>query len=159
MDNMDKSTTQQEMPKPHRGKTTSSTDTSDLTTDIEVSVLASINKKLDLLGALHNKINKKNSYQVLNACITTSKNSRKQNHEGNDIEHPNKQHAWQNQLLWHYSAETTRLRVIPTHNLNMKTSRLALYPQLKWRCFHNLITCFNFFQLPYLNPSLNLNQT
>lgn len=56
MDNMDKSTTQQEMPKPHRGKTTSSTDTSDLTTDIEVSVLASINKKLDLLGALHNKI-------------------------------------------------------------------------------------------------------
>lgn len=92
MDNMDKSTTQQEMPKPHRGKTTSSTDTSDLTTDIEVSVLASINKKLDLLGALHNKI-KKNSYQVLNACITTSKNSRKQNHEGNNIEHPNKQHA------------------------------------------------------------------
>lgn len=59
MDNMDKSTTQQEMPKPHRGKTTSSTDTSDLTTDIEVSVLASINKKLDLLGALHNKIKKK----------------------------------------------------------------------------------------------------
>lgn len=56
MDNMDKSTTQQEMPKPHRGKTTSSTDTSDLTTDIEVSVLASINKKLDLLGAQHNKI-------------------------------------------------------------------------------------------------------
>lgn len=73
MDNMDKSTTQQEMPKPHRGKTTSSTDTSDLTTDIEVSVLASINKKLDLLEALHNKI--KNSYQVWNACITTSKNS------------------------------------------------------------------------------------
>lgn len=59
MDNMDKSTTQQEMPKPHRGKTTSSTDTSDLlTTDIEVSVLASINKKLDLLVALHNKIKK-----------------------------------------------------------------------------------------------------
>lgn len=59
MHNMDKSTTQQEMPKPHKSKTTSSTDTSDLlTTDIEVSVLASINKKLDLLVALHNKIKK-----------------------------------------------------------------------------------------------------
>lgn len=64
-------TPQQDSSNPIERKKTSSTDTSDLqTTEIEVSVLQSINKTLDLLVTLHNEIKELSlSLQFAHNCI------------------------------------------------------------------------------------------
>lgn len=93
-------------------KKTSSTDSSDLqTTEIEVNVLASIKKKLDLLVTLHNKIRhlqsslefahnhiekleqSNNSFQSTVKIMCEPGHKRKQDNERNYISLTNKKHV------------------------------------------------------------------
>lgn len=64
-------TPRQDSSNPIKRKKTSSTDASDLqTTEIEVSVLQSINKTLDLLVTLHNEIKElSSSLEFAHNCI------------------------------------------------------------------------------------------